>query len=270
MNPEHISPNQNLSPSENPETDEQPAEANTPEQNRAASALRRVREQAGPRIAAATARVRHEFGTRHTTRATPKVRLAQLGAAAVAAGVLGVALGNAQQPDQQAPRTTEQAVAPAAHASPLAAPAPVATPAMNTLSAPAVPEAAPAAQSTQPPANNLDGWIAQAHQILLANGVPPDKINPDDLRSVIQHESGGDPSATNNWDSNAKKGTPSKGLMQTIDPTFQAFALPGHNDIYNPVDNIVSATRYSIQQYGSVSNIPGVASTKSGNTYQGY
>ena len=274
MNPEHITPNQDQSPTDNlengnPEIGEQPAVSGTPNENRAAAAVRRVRQRAVPQVTAAAARVRHEFGTRHTTRATPKVRLAQLGAAAVAAGVLGVTLGNAQQPDQQAqsPHTSEQSVVPAAHATPLAAPA--AAPAVNALSAPAT-GAAPAAQSIQPQPNNLDGWVAQAHQVLLANGVPPDKINPDDLRSVIQHESGGNPTATNNWDSNAKKGTPSKGLMQTIDPTFQAFALPGHTNIYNPVDNIVSATRYSIQQYGSVSNIPGVESTKSGSSYQGY
>lgn len=263
MNPEHTTPNKNQAPNENQTPIEnETAETGTGERtpNRAAELARRVRQQTGPRITAAAARIGQEFGTRHTTRATPKARLAQLGAAAVAAGVLGVTLGNAgqqapQTPQADAPRPTQQAnVAPAAHAAPLAA----------------APMAAPAAAPAAPPANNLDGWISQAHQVLLATGTPPDKINTEDLRAVIEHESGGNPTITNNWDSNAKKGTPSKGLMQTIDPTFQAFAAPGHQDIYNPVDNIVAGTRYSIQQYGSVSEIPGVESTKSGNSYQGY
>lgn len=47
----------------------------------------------------------------------------------------------------------------------------------------------------------------------------------------MQTESGGNPRAINNWDSNAKKGTPSKGLMQVIDPTFRAYARAGFNKI---------------------------------------
>ena len=45
-------------------------------------------------------------------------------------------------------------------------------------------------------------------------------MNPNDIWMIIQHESGGNPNAINNWDSNAAAGMPSKGLMQTIDPTF--------------------------------------------------
>ena len=37
----------------------------------------------------------------------------------------------------------------------------------------------------------------------------------------MQTESGGDPNAVNNWDSNAQRGTPSKGLLQVIQPTFE-------------------------------------------------
>lgn len=68
-------------------------------------------------------------------------------------------------------------------------------------------------------------------------------------------ESGGNPSAINNWDSNAAAGHPSKGLLQTIDSTFAAYALPGHNDIWNPVDNAIAAIRYMIDRYGSIYNV---------------
>jgi SLT domain-containing protein len=67
--------------------------------------------------------------------------------------------------------------------------------------------------------------------------------------------------AINNWDSNAAAGTPSKGLMQTIDSTFNTYALPGHTNIWNPVDNIVAAVRYANATYGAFENI---AFTKSG------
>ncbi|MFC7106205.1 transglycosylase SLT domain-containing protein [Nonomuraea rubra] len=113
-------------------------------------------------------------------------------------------------------------------------------------------------------------WINQAIAILRANGVPADKMNPNDIWMIIKHESGGNPHAINNWDSNAAKGTPSKGLMQTIDPTFNSYKLPGHGDIYNPVDNIIAGVRYSIARYGSVSNVPGVVGMKTGGGYQGY
>jgi SLT domain-containing protein len=58
--------------------------------------------------------------------------------------------------------------------------------------------------------------------------------------------------------------------MQTIGPTFASNALPGHGDIWNPVDNIIAGVRYSISRYGSVSNVPGVAGLRSGGGYQGY
>ena len=44
--------------------------------------------------------------------------------------------------------------------------------------------------------------------------------------------------------SNAQAGHPSKGLMQCIDSTFNAHSLPGHTDIYNPVDNIIAGVAY--------------------------
>jgi len=113
-------------------------------------------------------------------------------------------------------------------------------------------------------------WIDEAIAILRAQGVPVDKLSRDDIWTIIEHESGGNPHAINNTDSNAAKGTPSKGLMQTIGPTFASNALPGHGDIWNPVDNIIAGVRYSISRYGSVSNVPGVAGMRSGGGYVGY
>lgn len=69
----------------------------------------------------------------------------------------------------------------------------------------------------------------------------------------MQTESGGNPRAINKWDSNAKKGTPSKGLMQVIDPTFRAYARKGFNkNIYDPLSNILASIRYAVSRYGSL------------------
>ena len=70
--------------------------------------------------------------------------------------------------------------------------------------------------------------------------------------------------------SNAQAGHPSKGLMQTIDSTFQAHALPGHGNIYNPVDNIIAGVRYALSRYGSIENVPGIVAVHSGHAYVGY
>lgn len=69
----------------------------------------------------------------------------------------------------------------------------------------------------------------------------------------MQTESGGNPKAINLWDSNAKKGIPSKGLMQVIDPTFNAYARKGFNkNIYDPLSNILASVRYAVSRYGSL------------------
>src|SRR5699024_188346 len=69
----------------------------------------------------------------------------------------------------------------------------------------------------------------------------------------MKTESNGNPRAINNWDINAKRGTPSKGLMQVIDPTFRAYKMPGYNNIWNPLDNILASIRYAKSRYGSLS-----------------
>ncbi|HKB32019.1 MAG TPA: WXG100 family type VII secretion target [Streptosporangiaceae bacterium] len=120
------------------------------------------------------------------------------------------------------------------------------------------------------PPHHVNGWINQATKILEAQGIPASKLSPQDIWIVIQHESGGDPSAVNGWDSNAAAGTPSTGIMQCIQPTFNAYALPGHGNIYNPVDNIIAGVRYALARYGSLDNVPGVAAVHNGQPYVGY
>lgn len=128
----------------------------------------------------------------------------------------------------------------------------------------------PASQLKYSGGGNTMGWINEAANILRQNGI---NLSPQDMQWVgimIQHESGGNPNAINLWDSNAKAGIPSKGLMQTIDPTFNSNKLPGYNDIYNPVHNILAGVRYAIRRYGSIANVPGIRNLNSGRGYVGY
>jgi uncharacterized protein YukE len=121
-----------------------------------------------------------------------------------------------------------------------------------------------------PPPGNVQEWIRQAIEILRANGINVSEADAQRIWQIIQHESGGNPHAINNWDSNAAKGTPSKGLMQTIDPTFDGYKLPGHGDIWNPVDNICAGVNYAVSRYGSLANVPGIKAMASGGDYRGY
>src|SRR5690606_33802512 len=62
---------------------------------------------------------------------------------------------------------------------------------------------------------------------------------------LIERESGGDPNAIDNWDSNAASGQHSRGLTQTIPGTFEAYHVAGtSNNIYDPVANVAASMNY--------------------------
>ncbi|MGC9536681.1 transglycosylase SLT domain-containing protein [Streptomyces sp. UG1] len=103
--------------------------------------------------------------------------------------------------------------------------------------------------------NNLDGWIRNALDIMAQNGIPG---SYEGIHRNILRESSGNPLAINNWDSNAVAGTPSKGLLQVIDPTFASYHVPGTvYDPFDPVANIVAACNYAAARYGSIDNVNG-------------
>jgi len=111
----------------------------------------------------------------------------------------------------------------------------------------------------------LKAWVAQALTIM---GLP-DALLPG-VVSMAMHESGGNPNAVNRWDSNAKAGHPSQGLMQTIPSTFYGYALPGYNtNILDPVSNIIAGVRYAISRYGIGMVMAGGRHDAKGN-YLGY
>ncbi|WP_326702057.1 transglycosylase SLT domain-containing protein [Streptomyces cyaneofuscatus] len=115
--------------------------------------------------------------------------------------------------------------------------------------------AAPAAAAPATYTNDLDGWIKESLAVMAQHGIPG---SYEGIHRNIIRESSGNPNAINNWDSNAVKGTPSKGLLQVIDPTFQAYHVPGTStDSYDPVANITAACNYAADRYGSIDNVFG-------------
>jgi soluble lytic murein transglycosylase-like protein len=112
----------------------------------------------------------------------------------------------------------------------------------------------------------VDGWIAEALQVLEL----PQSLAPS-VKKIVMAESGGNPRAINNWDSNARRGTPSQGLMQTIPSTYKRYVHPElkTRSITDPVANLTAGIRYMIDQYGMDTLESGGRSNTSGN-YVGY
>ncbi|MEU8869948.1 transglycosylase SLT domain-containing protein [Streptomyces javensis] len=103
--------------------------------------------------------------------------------------------------------------------------------------------------------DNLDGWIRESLDIMKEKGIPG---SYEGIHRNIIRESGGNPRAINNWDINAQNGVPSKGLLQVIAPTFQAYHVDGTSwDPYDPVANITAACNYAADRYGSMDNVNG-------------
>lgn len=114
-------------------------------------------------------------------------------------------------------------------------------------------------QSTQISGDSVGGsgverWRNVAIRALKMTG-QYSAANLNALLNQMRTESNGNPKAINLWDPNAMKGTPSKGLMQVIDPTFRAYAMPGFNsNIYDPLSNILASIKYALATYGSLTN----------------
>lgn len=101
------------------------------------------------------------------------------------------------------------------------------------------------------PGAGVAQWKSVVLKALQMVGQPSNLLNTV-LRRMNQ-ESGGNPKAINNWDINAKNGTPSKGLMQVIDPTFNAYAGKLRSKgVWDPLANVYSSMRYAMSRYGSL------------------
>lgn len=167
-------------------------------------------------------------------------------AVVAAAGVIAVGASSAVSvADNSVPSRIEMVAEQRPAPAPEPAPAPMPAPLAELLPPP------PPAPPVYP--DNLDGWIRQALDVMRTHNIPG---SYDGIHRNIMRESTGNPRAINLWDSNAAAGIPSKGLLQVIDPTFQAYHIEGTSwDIYDPVANIVAACNYAAHNYGSMDNV---------------
>ncbi|MCD9899312.1 transglycosylase SLT domain-containing protein [Streptomyces sp. MT29] len=101
--------------------------------------------------------------------------------------------------------------------------------------------------------NNLDGWIRESLDIMKKKNIPG---SYEGLHRNIMRESSGNPNAVNDWDINAQNGIPSKGLLQVIQPTFDAYHVKGTpKKLTDPVANITAAANYAADKYGTIDNV---------------
>ncbi len=113
---------------------------------------------------------------------------------------------------------------------------------------------------------DLDEWITKG--IDLGGVFRDDPSTHAAIKSRAMQESGGDPNAVNNWDSNAAAGIPSKGLMQIIEPTWMANTTEQIGNFVdnwmNPIKSVATATRYMKSVYGGPVGATGVGYSHGG------
>lgn len=105
--------------------------------------------------------------------------------------------------------------------------------------------------SSNPGGSGVQRWKPDVIKALKKNGFEASASQVSAWMKVIARESNGDPSVVNRWDSNAAKGMPSMGLVQTIRPTFEAYKFPDHNNILNGYDDLLAGIHYMKAKYGS-------------------
>lgn len=104
---------------------------------------------------------------------------------------------------------------------------------------------------------DVDQWITDGFKF--GNAFDDTAANHAAMKSRVMQESGGNPEAVNDWDINAQNGTPSKGLVQIIETTWEAWrkkygadAGPFDDNWDNPVKSVAVSSRYMKGEYGEV------------------
>lgn len=83
-------------------------------------------------------------------------------------------------------------------------------------------------------------WEKAIRDAAKKSGVDVTDAEVQQILKLIQTESGGREVIQNDWDSNAQAGNPSKGLLQYIQTTFDAYKANGHGDINKGYDQIMA------------------------------
>lgn len=69
-------------------------------------------------------------------------------------------------------------------------------------------------------------WASLVLSVMDEHNIDPHYLSG--ILAQIQQESSGNPNAVNGWDSNARYGYASMGLLQVIAPTYRSYARPGY------------------------------------------
>lgn len=102
-----------------------------------------------------------------------------------------------------------------------------------------------------PGGSGVARWRSDVKKALKANGFKATASQVSAWMKVIARESNGDPKAVNHTDINAQEGHPSKGLVQTIESTFNSNKFKGHGNIFNGYDDLLAGIHYMKRRYGS-------------------
>ncbi|MEW2976657.1 transglycosylase SLT domain-containing protein [Weissella confusa] len=107
--------------------------------------------------------------------------------------------------------------------------------------------------SASPAGSGVQRWKDLVIKALDKNGLSTSESMVNKVLRQIQTESGGNEKAVQGGytDINTITGDLAKGLMQTISATFNAYAFPGHKNIFNGYDNLLAALAYAKNRYGS-------------------
>ena len=129
----------------------------------------------------------------------------------------------------------------------------LALPVVTATDASAAPAKATAVHASVKAKGNLNLWIKKSLKVMHKHRIPG---TYNGIYRNVMRESAGKQYAINLWDSNARAGIPSKGLLQIIPPTFKAYHVRGTSwNIYDPVANITAACNYAAHRYGSIDNV---------------
>jgi SLT domain-containing protein len=92
-------------------------------------------------------------------------------------------------------------------------------------------------------------WGGKIKEALKLAGLPTTKSYINAWSKQIQTESGGNAKAIGGTD--GLLDGRAKGLVQVKPGTFNSFKLPGHDNIFNGLDNLIAGMRYASARYGS-------------------